>query len=35
MTKLRSAGIGGLVGLAVFALAVVASNLWYAPGRAP
>ncbi len=35
MSKLRSAGIGGLAGLAVFGIAVVASNLIYAPGRAP
>ena len=35
MNKLVSAGIGGLVGLAVFAIAFVAMNLWYAPGRAP
>ena len=35
MNKLTSAVIGGLAGLAVFAIAVVAMNLWYAPGRAP
>ena len=35
MNKLRSAGVGALAGLAVFAIALVAMNLWYAPGRAP
>ena len=35
MNKLASAGIGGLAGVAVVAIAIVAMNLWYAPGRAP
>jgi len=35
MKKWTSAGIGALAGLAVFALALVASRLIYAPGRAP
>lgn len=35
MSKLSAAVIGGLAGLAVFAIALVVMNLWYAPGRAP
>ena len=35
MNKSNSAIIGGLVGLAVFAIAIVVSNLVYAPGRGP
>ena len=35
MSKFVTASIGGLAGLAVFAIAVVIMNLVYAPGRAP